>query len=244
MLTATVDASVLIRATAASDGLPFLQGGLMMIRRSALEACGGIEVVADAISDDLRLARVLRQAGYVLRATEGTLVHHTPRESAGAWLERYHRWMVCQRTEAPVGFWLMLCLHPLVVPLLALAAAPEHATTLAAIAAGGLLVELAYSAWVDRRILRPLGLGLGARVLWRPLANLVHFAVCVAALAYPIVHWRGRRYVLAVDGRIRRASEGPLVTPASRAASEAGLVPAPRWPFGVRPETAEAVRET
>jgi GT2 family glycosyltransferase len=207
MLTATVDASVLIRATAAGDGLPFLQGGLMMIRREALEAAGGIEVVADAISDDLRLARVLRQAGYVLRATGGTLVHRTPPESARAWLERYHRWMVCQRTEAPAGFWLMLCMHPLVVPLVGAALAPAHSRTLGAIAGLGLLVELAYTAWVDRRILQPLGLGLGARVFWRPLANLVHFVVCVAALVYPVVHWRGRRYVLGVSGRIRRASE-------------------------------------
>ncbi len=199
MLTATVDASVLIRAAAAVDVLPFLQGGLMMIRRSALEAAGGIGVVADAISDDLRLARVLRRAGFVLRATARTLVHHTPKEGAGTWLARYHRWMVCQRTDAPAGFWLMLWLHPLVVPLLAAALAPARARWLLALAACALLVELAYSAWVDRRILRPLGLGLGARVLFRPVANLAHFAVCVGAVLYPIVHWRGRRYLLGTS---------------------------------------------
>ncbi len=203
MFTATVDSSVLVQAAARIDRLPLLQGGLMVIRRSALEAAGGIEVVADAIADDMRLGRVLRRAGFVLRATEQPIVHRSGREGPLAWAARYHRWMMCQRSEAPGGFWLMLALHPLVAPLLAALAVPAPLRPIAWTLLGlGSLVELAYTAFVERRFLRPDGLRLGWWVLARPVADLAHFALCLAALVWPVVSWRGRRYFVGPSGRI------------------------------------------
>jgi hopene-associated glycosyltransferase HpnB len=42
-------------------------GGCMLVRRSALEAAGGLNALRDAIIDDIALARCLRGAGYPLR---------------------------------------------------------------------------------------------------------------------------------------------------------------------------------
>lgn len=211
MLLVTVDASVLVAAADRVGRLPFLQGGLMVIRRSALEAAGGIAQIADAVADDLRLGRLLRDAGFRLRATDRPLIHRSPPEGVRAWAARYHRWMVCQRSEAPAGFWLMWLCNPVVAPGVA---ALAGGTAAVGLFVASLAIELGYTAVVERTALRPRGVRLGAWVLARPLADLLHFAFCTGALLYPRVHWRGRTYRLGLRGRI--VGPRPARVPAGR----------------------------
>jgi ceramide glucosyltransferase len=208
VLTATVDGSVFIRASGVRGDTPILQGGLVVVRRDALERAGGIRVVADAIADDLRLGRALREAGFTVRATTHEIVHSTPREGMLSWSERYHRWMTCQRTDNPRAFFAMLLLHPLVLPLVAAAASPTHRAAMLWATGVSAVFESLFTLGVERMLLRPRGIRLGAWILARPLATIVHFVFCVAALFYPIVTWRGRRYVVGLDGRARVADLG------------------------------------
>ncbi len=213
-LVATADASVLVAAGARTGKLNVLQGGLMVLRRSTVERCGGIELVADALADDLRLGRVLRRAGHRLRATSRPLVHRTSAEGTRAWISRYHRWMLCQKTEAPLAFWAMLLLNPTVVPLAAVLV-PGAGLAARTVLAAGLGGGIALTALVDRLVLRPAGIRLGRMVLLRPAADALHALACLGALVWPRFAWRGTTYRIARGGRLLAATAMPRRTDAT-----------------------------
>jgi ceramide glucosyltransferase len=207
----------------AVDGVPFqlaapvlklrqsLQGGLMVVRRAALQAAGGVEQLGDTFADDVRAGNVLQRAGFALRSSERLLHHASAPDPFPGWLLRFHRWTLCIRSEAPVEFFAQLAMNPVAVPLLAVggglasgAGAAEAATVLAASALSRTLGTLA----ADHLLLRPRGLTVGADAVLRPLADLLFFALSFGALLFPFVKWRGRWYRVGLDGRITHARAG------------------------------------
>lgn len=173
--------------------LDLMEGGLMMVRRSAVEALGPIEeLLANTVADDLRLATALARAGGVIRATD-PIVHPQRASSLRGWAHQYHRWMVCQRVENPQILAIQLLLHPIVLPIVALALSggSPFAAGLLALSVGW---RVALTAATDRLLLRPYGLRFGWWALARPLADLAHFAFCASAFVSPRVTWAGRTY--------------------------------------------------
>ncbi len=214
-MVASGDKIVTVRALERMGRLGLMEGGLMVLRRAALEAAGSVEVLRETVADDLRLAAVLTGAGFRLRA--GPVIRHAQEACGAAGLARqYHRWMLCQRVESPRLLVVQLGLHAVVAPLAAWALNPTSvlAATLLAVS---LLWRIAVTAAIERTQLRPHGVRLGWWVLLRPLADLLHVAACVAAFAVPSVRWGERTYRFK-----RRTHEGG---PASGRASpsDAGL---------------------
>ncbi len=195
-----------------------LQGGLMVLRREALEAAGGIEQLGDTFADDTRAGNVIQRAGYTVRSSH-RLVHHHVVDPFPRWLQRFHRWTICLRSEAPAEFFAQLVFNPVGIPLLAVLVL--HGSPRAAIAwtvlAGSVALRLAGTVFVDFALLRPRGVQIGASALLRPLADLLLFGLSIAALVFPFVRWRGRWYRVGWTGRIvshQRPSEAPS-SPAS-----------------------------
>lgn len=181
-----------------------LQGGLMVLRRDALDAAGGIEQLGDTFADDVRAGFLLQRAGYKLRASERLLRHETPAEPLAEWALRFHRWTLCFRSEAPVGFFAQLLLNASAVPLLVALALADSALALPAVllALGSIGLRTLGTAFVDLAILRPRGARVGWATLLRPLADLLFFTLSVTATVLPFVRWRGRWYRVGWNGRI------------------------------------------
>jgi ceramide glucosyltransferase len=197
------DKLVTVRALDRLGLLTFMEGGLMVVRRAAV---GPIDVLRETVADDLRLASVLRAAGYRLRAGPANW-HAQPPGDAASFARQYHRWMACQRVESPGLLVIQLLFHALLLPLLAWAVEPASAfgpALLGASVAWRIGVTLA----IEHHVLRAGGLRLGWWVLARPAADLVHVAACVSAFAVSSVRWGGRTY---------RFSRRPLQHPAEAA---------------------------
>lgn len=199
-----------------------LQGGLMVLRRDALEAAGGVEQLGDTFADDVRAGRVLQRAGWRLRASERLLHHPSPREPLVQWLQRFHRWTLCFRCEEPLVFYAQLALHATAIPLLVtlLAWGSPGAAAAAAVLGASVLLRTAGAFAADHLVLRPRGARLGATVLLRPFADLLFFVLGVAAIVFPFVRWRGRWYRVGWDGRIVQELSAPTTTKEEAAAPE------------------------
>jgi len=189
------DKLAITRAYDRFGALNFMEGGWMILRREAVDRAGGIEVVAGALADDLRLAKVLREHGFSLRA--GPPIRH-PMQASGlaAWARQYHRWMVCQRAENPGLIWPQILFHPLLLPLIACWTAPW--TLLLGSAAWRVGLSMA----ADHLLMRPHGVRFGWWAAARPLADLLHVSACVAAYLLPTVIWGNRRYRLGRGGQV------------------------------------------
>jgi ceramide glucosyltransferase len=209
-LTIAADGYAFLLGTARSNCALFLEGGFMVLRRGAVDAAGGIAQVGNAIGDDTRLGRALRQAGFRLRLADFTLIHRTSRERPSAWAARYRRWLMCHRAEATSGFYAELFLNPTAVPMmLALVAPTAYRSAVLDVLVVGAACRVAIAACMDSLLLERHGIRLGWWVVLRPLADLVHFVFCLSVLVAPWVRWRGIKYWVSPNGNIVASSEEP-----------------------------------
>jgi cellulose synthase/poly-beta-1,6-N-acetylglucosamine synthase-like glycosyltransferase len=212
-LTIAADGYAFLLGTARSDCALFLEGGLMVLRRSAVDSAGGIVQVGNAIGDDTRLGRALRQAGFRLRLADFALVHRTGCEPPSAWAARYRRWLMCHRAEATAGFYAELFLNPTAIPVLLALVAPNACRgVMLDIVVVSAACRVAIAMCMDAWLLARHGVRLGWWVVLRPLADLFHFAFCVSVLVAPWVRWRGIKYGVAANGNIVVSSEEASAT--------------------------------
>lgn len=206
MLTTTADSCALLGAAARLGRGVVLQGGLMVFRRAALEAAGGLEPLGDTFADDARAGVLLRRGGWRIAVSRRPIQHRSPPEPAASWLARHHRWLVSRRRELPAAFAAELLLNATAAPAAAallLAGGPAGALALGLLGAS-IAARTATTFYIDRVLLRRLGVRLGAWSLARPLADLLHFALCCGSLLIPLVVWRGRWFLVGPSGRIVR----------------------------------------
>jgi ceramide glucosyltransferase len=202
-LAITVDHATLVRAAARTGVGAITLGGLMIARRDAIDAIGGLAVLGDAFADDIRLGERVFATGREIALADTVLAHRPGREPARSWLARQHRWLTAMRTGLPAWSWLNLLLgQPTAIGLAAALVAGGIAWW---VLAASVLVRTATAGVVARWLLRPHGVRLGAWWLARPLADLLHAALLVATLVFPYVFWRGRWFrVRWGSGRILR----------------------------------------
>jgi ceramide glucosyltransferase len=188
--------------------LPFLVGQLMVFRREALAAIGGVECADGQLVDDMYLGARIVDAGY--RNVIGTHPLHIINYDLGFgdFLRLWRRWLFFGRGGMPADFVrplafravsffvsLGLAISALVIGPVWAAAAP--AALLAAEGLhylrlhrlyGGAPVPLKYAwmAWVPFPAVIPIGLSM---------------------LVRPEVDWRGRTYRVDLGARLRRTGE-------------------------------------
>lgn len=208
-------------------------GGAMAIRRDVFEACGVAEYWSLALSDDLGLSHVVRQAGYTIRQVPDCAVRSPEDLSLGQVMEWTRRQTLICRVYHPV-MWRDLLLGELLTHGLQLAALIAMALALAwgqwsaglvagvavlVIAAGQMAFQTASVRTV--RIVAPELIAPGA--IWRmaclaPMVNLLTLWVSLSSACSRRMTWRGITYDLAGPRDIRIVRHGSANDQPERAA--------------------------
>ena len=164
-------------------------GPLTLIRGELLESIGGLAALADHLSDDAELGRLVRAAGYSVAFapdTAETLVNDT---SHRALFDHERRWARTVRGLDPIGFTASLVSHPGPLPLLLLL---RPGIAAAALILAPLLLRWLLVRLIGRRFGRSAGLARpGPLAIW--LRDCYCFAVWASAFAARRVGWRGQR---------------------------------------------------
>jgi ceramide glucosyltransferase len=164
-------------------------GPLTAIRGDLLARIGGLGALADHLSDDAELGRLIRAAGYGIAFTPDpaeTLVNDA---GHAALFDHELRWSRTVRGLDPVGFAASVVSHLGPLPLLLLIR-PGIAAALGI--ALPMLLRWLLALLVERRFGRAEGLRRpGLLGLW--LRDIYSFAVWAAACGARQVGWRGQR---------------------------------------------------
>ena len=164
-------------------------GQLTLVKRDVLERIGGLAALADHLSDDSELGRLVREAGYEVGFTPDiaeTLVNDA---SHAELFDHELRWARTVRGLTMPGFTASVVSHPGPLPLLLLIQPGWLA--LAGICALPLL-RWCLVCLVEAKFGRAEGLPRpGPIAIW--LRDCYCFAVWAAAFAVGSVGWRGRR---------------------------------------------------
>ena len=179
-------------------------GKLCAVRRDALDAVGGFEVLLEHLGEDVELSRRLRRHG--MRVTSCAAVA-TSLASGRSWsdvVHRYARWVAvvrAQRTPLLATYPLLLAATPLIVVLGCAALPSEGAPAVLALALAlavrfGIAVLARRRAGVPVRPVRALFDGLGA--------DLLLLAAFGLALVRRRIVWRGVHLELAPRGVLER----------------------------------------
>ena len=188
-------------------GPPLLLGGLVAIRRQALDAIGGFTPFGDHLTEDLPMAVALVREGWSIQRAPGLVERCLHGEGLGAHLARIRRWNVAMLAfGAPGRLHYPLAQTPLALSLvtlpLAIAGAPEDLGTALILSGVLVVVRLVWSVWILARANRsPPSLSL----LWGvPLNEAVMLVAFISALFARTIRWRGQRFRLLPGGRVER----------------------------------------
>jgi ceramide glucosyltransferase len=202
--------------------LPFIMGQLMVFRRAALEAIGGVESVQGQLVDDMAIGKRVHEAGYKNVMGRHPLHIATGGLSLRQFLPVYGRWMQFSRNGLPTSFvWRQWVLGVgFYLALLTLLTALATGSLFAALFPAAALVAQAASMLMLQR--KNGGAAVPAKWWVMPI---VFFLVAPYVLAKNMlkkrVNWRGREYRLdaaaALAGRPLPVRPAPLSIP-SRAA--------------------------
>ncbi len=179
------------RALGLSD---FGFGATLALRRKALDAIGGFEVLADQIADDYMLAKRLRHHG-LKTVLSACLVETMVNESSFSALWRHElRWARTIRTLQPVGHAFSCITYTLPATLLAalLANAQPWAW---AMPASAIMLRFV----MHRMSVHALG-PFPLSIVLLPIRDMMAFVVWLGSYCSRHVHWRGRTFEIRRDG--------------------------------------------
>jgi ceramide glucosyltransferase len=176
----------------------FVLGASTAVRRSTLEAIGGLEALGDYLVEDFEMGRRVLAAGR--RVVLVPYFVDTVVDLAGPrqWWGHQVYWDQNNRAAKPWGLFGTVVLKA--VPFALLFAASRLLDPLGLVVLGGALaLRLAASA----AFLAGIGDGVGLRSLWLlPVRDAAALVSWVLAFTRPIVVWRGAEFVLGADGRM------------------------------------------
>lgn len=175
------------------EGMKFALGPTLAVRRAAIEAIGGLEVVKDYLSsEDFMLGRLVAEAGFGVILSSYVVEHRIGSEGMRQNFSHRMRWGRTSRRSRPAGYAGQFFTHPIPIALIALAVRPDSYLVLMATAI------LRYAAgWMVSEIV------LGCRLAWLllPLDDLLSFAFWIAGFFGNSINWRGRVYRLDREGK-------------------------------------------
>jgi ceramide glucosyltransferase len=191
--------------------MPFIMGQLMVFRREAIRAIGGLESADGQLVDDMYLGERITKAGYrnVVSAHAVPIIQHNL--PLAEFLSIYVRWLTFSRSGLPgLAFKVISWLRGFVFWAgfaLSAVALVEGAWITAALAA---CAPILTSASINLLHSRQSGTKLRLRYAWVGFALLMTAPLVLAwILTHREVTWRGRRYSLDAASR--------LATPAAHA---------------------------
>jgi ceramide glucosyltransferase len=211
--------SVAANAEATGD-LPFIMGQLMVLRREAIKAMGGLEDAEGQLVDDMYMGARIAQVGYRNVVAPTTLRIAMGGMSLLGFIPVLRRWMIFSKSGLPGAFvrpmWRRGIQYFLAVigTGIALATAQPLVALFPAIAliTYGLSMLGLYRAFAGEY--PPFRY---AFVAW--MVPIVGTAAFISSFAYKKVEWRGRSYALDTAGEL--ASRGVTIQPAGASSADA-----------------------
>jgi ceramide glucosyltransferase len=183
------------------EGMTFALGASMACRRAAIDAIGGLELLADYLADDYQLGNRVARAGWRVVLSPHFVESVPARESLRAVLARQLRWCRTMRVSRPGGYFASVIKEPLPAVLAVFAVCGFTAPAVGAV--GVLYLVRAIAATLFSRIyvkdrLLPLYLWL------LPLRDMVSFITWLLAFCGNRVSWRGDRFRILPGGKIEQ----------------------------------------
>jgi ceramide glucosyltransferase len=195
----SVNANFLPQAiVAAAFGMRFAMGAAMMVRRSAFDASGAFENLADHLADDFWLGESVREAGWRLELADALAATVPDISDAVSHFRHMTRWSRTIRLCNPLGHAGSVVLQGFsLLTLKVLLAGPDPVSLalLAAIWAAKAAADLAIARAAGSRR-PPLSL------LLIPLGEWSSFAAWLGAWSSSRVLWRGQLYDVEPQGRL------------------------------------------
>ena len=190
--------SVLVALT--FEKLRFCFGASMAVRREALEAIGGFEVLADDLADDYMLGKLISERGYKIHLAPYLVENIVFESDLKALFLHELRWARTVRTVRPIGYTLSFLTYSLPVSILflavTLATGFASAGVIAVALAIGLRVLLHYA------VRAAFGIASPAMSWLIPVRDILAFLVWCVSFLGRNVHWRNGRFSLDSDGRL------------------------------------------
>jgi ceramide glucosyltransferase len=198
------DFTPMVMLAIAIEPLRYAFGATIAVRRTALEAAGGMRPLGDKLADDFEMGRAVADAGWETRLSHSLVTSACEERSFGEFWQRKLRWARTYRTMRPLSLLTILVNGPLWA-LVLLAVTPGRPAAIA-ICAAVVGARIASSALILARTLKLPEL---MRDVWLvPLKDLVMAAIWAASLVGNEVAWGGRRFTISRDGVMREIIDG------------------------------------
>ncbi len=180
--------------------MDFAVGPTMAISRDCLNAVDGFESVQEYLAEDFVLGRKARAMGFDVRLSRNVVEHHIGADRFAANFRHRFRWNRSTRRSRPWGYIGQVFMNPLPWALLAV---PLSGIAQWSLWLLGVCVFLRLAALVAVGFMI-LGDRLTLRYFWLiPLQDIAALVVWFGAFFGNTVTWRGLRFHLTADGKLR-----------------------------------------
>jgi ceramide glucosyltransferase len=196
------------------EGMRFVLGPTMAVRRECVSAFGGMGVMGDFCSDDYILGNLVYQQGKTVALSHHTIDHMILNVSLMDSLHHQARWMKSTRFSRPKGHFGTALTFSVPFGLLAFVAALALGGTNPVwpwLGASLLIWSIATRwaiAWAAGRMVVQDRSWFGLLVLY-PIRDLMGFGFWAASYLSSQIVWRGKVYDLLPGGRMRAAKSDP-----------------------------------
>lgn len=189
------------------EGMQFLLGPTMAVRRSAVERMGGFAKLGPYCSDDFLLGNWVAALGYKVRLSRHVIDHIVLNLTFATSMKHQIRWMKSTRFSRPKGHFGTGLTFTMPYGLLAfLAAVPlRHGLVGLELFLYALLSRVGLALLVGRGVVRERA-WLRTAVLY-PLRDLMGFVFWLASYTGGTILWRGHLYRLGEQGLMQRAQD-------------------------------------
>ncbi len=190
------------------EGMQFLLGPTMAVRRAAVERMGGFAKLGPYCSDDFLLGNWVAALGYKVRLSRHVIDHIVLNLTFATSMKHQIRWMKSTRFSRPKGHFGTGLTFAVPYGLLALLAAvpSAHAAFGGALLLFAVLTRFGLALLVGRGVVRERAL-LRTALLF-PLRDLMGFGFWLLSYTGGTILWRGHLYRLGEQGRMQRAQDG------------------------------------
>jgi ceramide glucosyltransferase len=190
--------------------MPFIMGQLMVFRREAIAAIGGLESAEGQLVDDMYLGERVANAGLRNVVSPRSVPVIQQNLPLAEFLSIYVRWLTFSRSGLPgLAFKVISWLRALVFWAgfaLTLVALVEGSWLTAALAAGAPILT---AASINSLHTQQSGVRLRLRHAWVGFALLMTAPIVMLwILTHRRVNWRGRSYSLNRDSRLAVTTSG------------------------------------
>ena len=187
--------SVLVASTL-SD-IHFCFGATIAVRRTVLNAIGGLHSIVDVLADDYQLGKRVSEAGFTVCLSDYVVENIVHEPDFKSLLQHELRWARTVRASSPWGYAGSILTHPLPLALLFLAVSGGSL-------AGLFMTMVAVALRLRLRHCVQQGFGIQGKPMYCMglLRDLLSAVVWFAGLTGRMVRWKGGRFSVDRRGRL------------------------------------------